>query len=162
MWNPRISGSGNAKLSTAFDVIHRFILLFACDMPEIGFVGTAFSWRFHRCATPYGNLNHMVVLCVPGAPSMQLGSGNWADQGSTHWVLKTLRRKKPYASQMLSYKIFSFLRTDPENRRNWRVCAGKMLQYSNMRFKKVVKYIFLRKLQAFEVRYSSTCYFHWR
>jgi hypothetical protein len=40
MWNPRISGSGNAKLSTAFDVIHRFILLFAWDMPENGFVGT--------------------------------------------------------------------------------------------------------------------------
>jgi hypothetical protein len=28
---------------TAFDVIHRFILLFAWDMPGIGFVGTAFS-----------------------------------------------------------------------------------------------------------------------
>ena len=43
MWHPRVSGSGNAKLSTAFDVIRRFILLFAWDMPEIGFVGTAFS-----------------------------------------------------------------------------------------------------------------------
>jgi hypothetical protein len=36
MWNPRVSGSGNAKLSTAFDVIRRFILLFVWDMPEIG------------------------------------------------------------------------------------------------------------------------------
>ena len=42
-WNPRVSGSGNAKLSTAFDVIRRFILLFAWDMPEIGFIGTAVS-----------------------------------------------------------------------------------------------------------------------
>jgi hypothetical protein len=43
MWNPGVSGSGNAKLSTAFDVIRRFILLFAWDMPEIGFIGTAVS-----------------------------------------------------------------------------------------------------------------------
>jgi hypothetical protein len=43
MWDPQISGSGNAKLSTAFDVIHIFILLLAWDMPEIGFVGTAVS-----------------------------------------------------------------------------------------------------------------------
>ena len=60
MWNPRVSGSGNAKLSTAFDVIRRFILLFASDMREIGFIGTAFSIRFHRCA--------IVLICVPGAP----------------------------------------------------------------------------------------------
>jgi hypothetical protein len=43
MWNPRVYGSGNAKLSIAFDVIRRFILLFAWDMPEIGFIGTAES-----------------------------------------------------------------------------------------------------------------------
>jgi hypothetical protein len=50
MWNPQVSGSGNAKLSTAFDVIRRFILLFAWDMPEFEFIGTAVSKRFHRCA----------------------------------------------------------------------------------------------------------------
>jgi hypothetical protein len=50
MGNPRVSGSGDAKLSTAFDVIRRFILLFAWDMPEIGFIGTGVSTRFHRCA----------------------------------------------------------------------------------------------------------------
>ena len=36
MRNPKVSWSGNAKLSTAFDVIHRIILLFAWDMSEIG------------------------------------------------------------------------------------------------------------------------------
>jgi hypothetical protein len=60
MWNPRVSGSGNAKLSTAFDVIRKFILLFAWYMPEVGFIGTAVSKRFHRCA--------IVLICVPGAP----------------------------------------------------------------------------------------------
>ena len=43
MGNPPVSGSGNAKLSTAFDVIRRFILQFAWDMPEIGFIGTGVS-----------------------------------------------------------------------------------------------------------------------
>ena len=43
MRNPRVSVLGNAKLSTAFDVVHIFILLFAWDMPEIGFIGTAVS-----------------------------------------------------------------------------------------------------------------------
>jgi hypothetical protein len=63
MWNPRISGSGNAKLSTAFDVIHRFILLFAWDMPEIlvGVVETAVEiYVSHRCA---------IDVCPPGGLS---------------------------------------------------------------------------------------------
>jgi hypothetical protein len=32
--------SSSYLTSPAFDVIHRFILLFAWDMPEIGYVGT--------------------------------------------------------------------------------------------------------------------------
>ena len=77
MWNPRVSGSGNAKLSTAFDVIRRFILLFAWGMPEIGFIGTAVSKRFHRCAID------LVLSCVPGL----LGANEACAQG-----LQTLKR----------------------------------------------------------------------
>jgi hypothetical protein len=54
MGNPQVSGSGNAKLSTAFDIIRRFILLFAWDIPVIGFIGTAVSKD--------------VSIDVPGAP----------------------------------------------------------------------------------------------
>jgi hypothetical protein len=75
MWNPRVSGSGNAKLSTAFDVIRRFILLFAWDMPEIGFTGTAVSKRFHRCA--------IVLIRVPGAvvhPETWIGQSDGSDE----------------------------------------------------------------------------------
>jgi hypothetical protein len=60
MWNPRVSGSGDAKQSTAFDVIRRFIVLFARDMPEIGFIGTAVSNPMNPIA--------IVLICVPGAP----------------------------------------------------------------------------------------------
>ena len=75
MWNPRVSGSGNAKPSTAFDVIRRFILLFAWDMPEIGFIGTTVSKRFHRCA--------IVLICVPGAavhPETWIGQFDGSDE----------------------------------------------------------------------------------
>jgi hypothetical protein len=67
MRNPRISGLENAKLSTAFEVIHRFILLFAWDMPEIGFVS-------HRCAID----PHLRAGCT-----LQLGSGNLTGPVST-------------------------------------------------------------------------------
>ena len=63
------SGSGNAKRSTIFDIIHRFILLLAWDMPEIGFVGTVVSRRFHRC---------VIVLSLRAGCTLQLGSGNLA------------------------------------------------------------------------------------
>jgi hypothetical protein len=67
MWNPRVSGSGNAKLSTAFDVIRRFILLFAWDMPEFGFIGTAVTNTFpSMCDSPY----------LRAGCTLQLGSGN--------------------------------------------------------------------------------------
>ena len=32
VWNPPVAGSGHAKLSTTFDVIRKFILLFAWDI----------------------------------------------------------------------------------------------------------------------------------
>jgi hypothetical protein len=64
------TGSGNAKLSTAFDVIHRFVLLciFAWDMPEIGFVGTAVS----MCDTKFSSLH------LRAGSTLQLGLGNLA------------------------------------------------------------------------------------
>ena len=82
MWNPRVSGSGNAKLSTAFDVIRRFILLFAWDMPKLGFIGTAVSKRFYRCA--------IVLIRVPGAavhPETWIGQADGSDEySSSQWL----------------------------------------------------------------------------
>ena len=63
--------SDNAKLSTAFDVIHKFILLFAWDVPEIGFTGTAVS-RFHRCA--------IVLICASDAPCSRIGQSDGSDE----------------------------------------------------------------------------------
>jgi hypothetical protein len=69
-----VSGLGNAKLSIAFDIIRRFILLLAWDMPKIGFIGTAVSRRFHRCA--------IVLICVPGAPAARIGQSDGSEEYS--------------------------------------------------------------------------------
>ena len=73
MWNPRVSGSGNAKLSTAFDVIRRFISLFAWDMPEIAFIETFPS----MCDSP-----HLHAGCT-----LKHGSGSLMDPMSTAIVI---------------------------------------------------------------------------
>ena len=75
MWNPRVSGWGAAKLSTAFDVIRRFILLFAWDMPEIGFIGTAVSTFPSMCDSP-----HLRAGCT-----LKHGSGSLMDPMSTQY-----------------------------------------------------------------------------